>query len=97
MVQELCYAASQGDVKYMQTLLIRGARVDQSDYDLRTPLHLAVCENRLDSTAFLIAHGADVHAKDRWGRTPVDEASTLGEEPMMELLSKASNFIEQSP
>ena len=44
---ELIYAASEGRIRDIQRLVARGADLDQGDYDLRTPLHLAAAEGGL--------------------------------------------------
>lgn len=89
MVQELCAASSHGDVKYMQTLLVRGAKVNQADYDLRTPLHLGVCEQRIESVRYLVGKGANIHFKDRWGRSPLDEAIQLENQEIVRVLQES--------
>lgn len=72
-VQQLCYAAARGDTQFIKTQLIRGVDVNSTDYDKRTPLHLAVCEGQLEAVKYLVLHGADLLAKDRWDRCPLDE------------------------
>jgi len=39
--QEMCTAASRGDVARMRMLLSCGVNLDEGDYDSRSPLHLA--------------------------------------------------------
>ena len=51
-----------------------GADVNGGDYDRRTALHLGAAEGHLDVVDFLIAHGADVNAQDRWRGTPLRDA-----------------------
>ena len=50
--------------------------VNDRDYDLRTPLHVAATvADRLEFVEALVAHKADLNARDRWGRTPLDDAN----------------------
>lgn len=59
------------------------------DYDKRTPLHLAVAEGHVELVALLLMNGADPHAMDRWGLTPLAEAdrkaARVGSDPIKEL------------
>ena len=73
-VRQLCAAAANGDIDAMQKLLARGVPVDSSDYDHRTPLHLAASEGLLPVVVFLIEDaGAEHSPTDRWGGTPLDD------------------------
>ena len=47
--------------------------LDSADYDRRTCVHLAAAEGHEKVVNFLIARGATIHPKDRWGNTPVHE------------------------
>lgn len=95
LVQDMCFAAAHGNKGLIRNLMIRGANINDSDYDLRTPLHLAVCENQTDTVEYLIGHGAKPDAKDRWGQTPRDEAARNGSKRMLELLTAASSPVSK--
>ena len=56
LVVELIYAASEGDLSAIFRLVARGADLEQGDYDLRTPLHLAAAEGHDDAVALLDKH-----------------------------------------
>lgn len=58
-------------------LLRAGIPIDVKDRDDRTPLHQAALEGRLAVVKCLVAHGADVDAKDILGLTPLACASTF--------------------
>ncbi|MEL6328235.1 MAG: glutaminase [Planctomycetota bacterium] len=85
---ELIWAAATGDRDHVTRHGARGLRLLVSDYDDRTPLHLACAEARpvivdqltrcLDDICHR-AEGSEEHLPlmlswpDRWGRTPLDE------------------------
>lgn len=49
--------------------------VDDSDYDQRTPLHLAASNGHLNMVKHLvIVHGADINVVDRYNGTPISDA-----------------------
>jgi ankyrin repeat protein len=54
-----------------------------------TPLHLAARRGREDVAPVLIAHGADLRARDKRGETPIQVAATLGQAKIMTLLLAA--------
>lgn len=45
--------------------------VNRSNIEGRTALHLAASHGQLAAVQFLVEHGADVSARDRWGVTPL--------------------------
>mmetsp|Transcript_21146 Transcript_21146/g.55024 ORF Transcript_21146/g.55024 Transcript_21146/m.55024 type:complete len:632 (-) Transcript_21146:203-2098(-) len=73
MYAMMCAAAS-GDVMKLQQLISAGGSVSHGDYDRRTPLHLAASEAHVDAVDYLLAQGADVGSKDRFGHTAYDDA-----------------------
>jgi len=56
------------------------------EVDGATPLHVAAKEGRVDVAESLIAHGADVHARDNIGKTPLDHAVANGNEGVADVL-----------
>ena len=71
---ELIDAVARGDLPAVQAFIDEGIDVCQADYDQRTALHLAAAEGKVEVARLLIAAGADVAARDRWGSTPLQEA-----------------------
>lgn len=72
---ELCMCAKEGDLEHIKILFNRGIDFNQSDYDGRTALHIAVCENNIEIVKFLInVVKVNQSKKDRWNNTPKDEA-----------------------
>lgn len=87
-VMELIRAASYGDLVEIYRLEAEGVSADSADYDGRTPLHLAACENHLEVVKHLITSGVNPKPKDRWGNTPLDDATTFNNREIKELLEK---------
>ena len=54
-----------------------------------TLLHYAVDEGSLEVVEYLIKHGAQVNVANRYGYTPLDEATTFAETDIVALLKKA--------
>ncbi len=63
------YAARDGRLEIVRTLLAGGADVNQTDANDITPLIMAITNNHPTVAGFLIEHGADIRASDWWGRT----------------------------
>ena len=74
MFSELCLASQRGDLEHLQILFQNNVDFNQSDYDGRTALHLAVCENHIDVVKFLVnIVKVNKEKKDRWNKSPLDE------------------------
>jgi Amt family ammonium transporter len=72
----LCQTAASGNVAKLKSLVEKqGLDVNLSDYDQRTPLHVAAAAGRAAATAYLLTQSASPGAKDRWGQTPLDSAA----------------------
>jgi glutaminase len=74
---ELLFATWVHNFDHVRVCVARGANVDYADYDSRTALHVAACEGFDDIILYLLAHGADRAIKDRYGRTPLEDARRL--------------------
>ncbi|TFJ86293.1 hypothetical protein NSK_002501 [Nannochloropsis salina CCMP1776] len=74
----LCTAAANGDSSLLQMLFECGVETNIGDYDYRYPIHLAAAEGEVISVEFLAYAHAELSVKDRWGRTPLDDAITEG-------------------
>ncbi|MCO5595408.1 hypothetical protein L7F22_049450 [Adiantum nelumboides] len=72
---QLLYCASKGDLLGLNKVLQQGASPDSADYDKRTALHLASSEGHIKVVELLLTYKASVNPKDRWGRTPLSDAT----------------------
>jgi Amt family ammonium transporter len=79
LIAKLCDAAACGDVVELKSLIEQGAPINGSDYDKRTPLHLAASENQVAIMEALASAGAlDLNPHDRFGGTPLMDAVRHG-------------------
>jgi glutaminase len=75
-VSTLISAAASGDIDIVKSV----SHIDvlnSADYDGRTALHLACAEGQLEVVSFLVDATVNINVQDRFGSTPVDEASKL--------------------
>ncbi len=56
---------------------------------LMTPLHYAVVSDQAQMLEFLLEHGADVNARDKYGLTPLHKAAALGRPAIVAILLAA--------
>ncbi|XP_028251857.1 60 kDa lysophospholipase isoform X2 [Parambassis ranga] len=83
-----CAAAKIGDIEALEALKEMGSNLCLGDYDGRTPLHIASCEGHLKLVQYLLSHGASVHAKDRYGDSPLGNAVRFRHKEVVKLLRK---------
>ena len=77
--KRLLLAAAHGDIKKVQQLLDLGVDPNKAKDMLGfTALHLAVCYNHLEIAEKLLAHGANLNAKNQVEATPLHLASKEG-------------------
>ncbi|CAI5714684.1 unnamed protein product [Peronospora effusa] len=85
----MCWAASEGNLEAMRQLREKhGADVNATDYDKRTPLHIAVSDEQLEMTSYLLQCGANAEALDRWGCSPLDNAMDTQNVAILRLLKR---------
>ncbi|XP_058809611.1 poly [ADP-ribose] polymerase tankyrase-like, partial [Phymastichus coffea] len=88
---QLLEASKSGDLTAVERILQANPHaVNCRDLDGRhsTPLHFAAGYNRVPVVEYLLAHGADVHAKDKGGLVPLHNACSYGHYEVTELLVK---------
>src|SRR5262245_10492008 len=70
--RELFQAVLNGRLDLVNAAIQTGADVNSRNDLCQTPLHWAAAHNRPSIAQFLIEHGADISAKDRWHFKPRD-------------------------
>ncbi|KAK6059125.1 ankyrin repeat protein [Cooperia oncophora] len=75
---DLCLAAAHGDIDQLKCWYAAGSDLTETDYDKRTPLHVAVTHNQLEAVRYLMEKGVDPNAADEFGTTPYSEAKRKG-------------------
>ena len=88
-LSNVTYAAIEGDVATVLSLIQHGLPVDSGDYDFRTTLHLAAVEGNTKLIETLVKEGANINAEDRWNKTPLQDAINQGRAgPVVDMLVK---------
>uniref|UniRef100_A0A7S0BR62 Protein kinase domain-containing protein n=1 Tax=Rhodosorus marinus TaxID=101924 RepID=A0A7S0BR62_9RHOD len=85
----LMKSCKEGDSASVLKHLERGASPNFSDYDMRTPLHLAVEEDHPETVAILLERGARYDGKDRWGQSPLRAAVKLQRNEILEVFKRS--------
>ena len=86
-VQELCTAASEGDIEKIKSILDGTPElVNMKDEKGWSPLHNAAHKGRTDIADFLISKGAEVDIKDEYDSTPLASAAWQAQKETVRLL-----------
>jgi len=88
-------ACRKGDEFTVRDGLSHGVSANFTDYDMRTPLHLAVENRHVELVAMLLDKGAKCFMRDRWGRTALSIAVDNGHEEMVELMQEHGAAIHE--
>jgi Ankyrin repeats (3 copies) len=102
---KLLQAAALGNLKAMDFILkVRPKYIHFRDYDRRTALHVAASEGHLPICKYLINKGAKINRSDRWGGSPLDDATRHRHKELITYLrslgavpgsaNKSTNFIK---
>lgn len=84
----MCNLVAEGNLELIRRLVltVEDDLSTLSDYDFRTPLHIAATKNRLEIAQYLVNRGVKVNAKDRWGITPLYDAVVHKHKKMVKYL-----------
>jgi ankyrin repeat protein/Ca2+-binding EF-hand superfamily protein len=91
----MCTAAAKGSLEELKLLSEGGdISLNQGDYDLRTPFHLAASEGHAHVVHWLLEVGADAHVKDRYDGTPVNDAVRERKDGVLALLREHGSSLD---
>ncbi|VAI72670.1 unnamed protein product [Triticum turgidum subsp. durum] len=79
-------AAFHGELNQLTDLIRAGVDPKNTDYDGRSPLHLAASKGYEEVAQFLIHEGVDINCTDNFGNTPLLEAVKRGHDRVASLL-----------
>jgi ankyrin repeat protein len=87
--------AARGNLEQVEAMLDKDpALADAPNAEGKTPLFYAITNGREATAETLLAHGADVNARDVTGYTPLHVAATLGRTGEADLLLKHGADLE---
>ncbi|XP_015778982.1 PREDICTED: L-asparaginase-like [Acropora digitifera] len=86
---EMCALAADDNVDALRSWYLAGVNFNIGDYDRRTALHVAVCQNNVKTVKFLLECGVDPNVRDLYGYTPLKNAEVLENEVMIAILQSA--------
>ena len=73
-IMQTCWAAKENDLLEIMQLYANGINLEETDYDGRTPLHLAAAEGNIEIVQYILKKVKNYNPVDRWGQTPLVEA-----------------------
>ena len=82
----LITASECGDLKEIKKLVVKGACINQTDYDGRSSTHLASANGHIEVVQYLIQNKALLDVFDRFGRTPLQDALDMGHTQIARIL-----------
>ncbi|CAL4131065.1 unnamed protein product, partial [Meganyctiphanes norvegica] len=95
---DLLFSAAAGDLSSLRRHATSGTDMGTSDYDGRTPLHVASSEGHPDLVDFLLEEcRVDPLPRDRWGRTPLDDSHVFGRQECTRVIVRYLEKIGVDP
>uniref|UniRef100_A0AC34FE18 Glutaminase n=1 Tax=Panagrolaimus sp. ES5 TaxID=591445 RepID=A0AC34FE18_9BILA len=96
VVVSLLFASKAGDLNTVRRMYMQGNDLECPDYDKRTALHLAASEGHAEIVRFLLKIAKVCpDPKDRWNRTPLQDAKAEGHINCINLLQKCMFLSEK--
>ncbi|KAL3120994.1 hypothetical protein niasHT_009645 [Heterodera trifolii] len=96
-VVSLLFASKAGDLNTIRRMYLQGCDLEMADYDKRTALHLAASEGHFDVALFLLETGkVQPDPRDRWNRTPLDDARSEHHTSVALMLERRMQDITQT-
>jgi ankyrin repeat protein len=98
-IMSACIFSGNGDITKLITLYSNGVDLNKTrDYDLRTPLHYAAKQGRLEIAKFLLVTAlVDVNPRDRWGSTPLTYVADPSSDTYKYLVSRGAKLGTPNP
>ncbi|XP_054476606.1 glutaminase liver isoform, mitochondrial [Anoplopoma fimbria] len=88
-IMNVLLAAFKGDVQALRRYFLSGVDVNAVDYDGRSALHVAAAEGHTEVIRFLLQNtGANKALRDRWGSSPLQEATRHNRDAAVHLLQE---------
>ena len=81
-----CNLASMGDLVSLRMLHRKRINLLQPDYDNRTAIHLACCQNKKEIVKYLSLNYENLNILDDWGHTPLYDACINKNSEIVDLL-----------
>jgi ankyrin repeat protein len=91
----LLLATGSRKLEAVKLMVELGSDVNESRRGSGNALHTAIRFGANEIIQFLVDHGADLTVKDRFGRTPLEEAEFEAPKPTIELMRKITAEAEQ--
>lgn len=92
---ELTDAAVSGDIARVQTLINRGANVNETDRKGLTPLMWTICEKQTQLAKKLVDIGANINIQDKYGYSALSYAILYGNTEMVKYLLEKGADLKQ--
>ncbi|CAH1424938.1 unnamed protein product [Lactuca virosa] len=89
-------AVYNGDSYRVRRLVAAGLDPNNTDYDGRSPLHIAAMKGFEDIVKFLMEKGAIINATDNHGNTPLLEAIKSGQDEVVSMLVEAGASLDMN-